>query len=129
MTGDTQNLLKRAKGSGLQKGFTLLEVLMAMAIFAIGILAIATMQISSTNGNATARKVSEASEYGQGQIESLMSGPFANVVNGTTQTNGYTITWTVTPIANPAGLSVQVVVQDPRGVTRSALTFSRYPNI
>ena len=129
MTGDTQNLLKRAKGSGLQKGFTLLEVLMAMAIFAIGILAIATMQISSTNGNATARKVSEASEYGQGQIESLMSGPFANVVNGTTQTNGYTITWTVTPIANPAGLSVQVVVLDPRGVTRSALTFSRYPNI
>ena len=36
-------------------GFTLIEVLIAMAIFSIGILAVGAMQISSTNSNAGAR--------------------------------------------------------------------------
>ncbi len=124
-----QDSPQRAESIKLQAGFTLLEVLMAMAIFAIGVLAIASMQISSTNGNTVSRMASEASEYGQGQIELLMSGPYANVVNGTITTNGYAITWTITPIANPTGRSVQVIVTDPRGDIRSTLTFSRYPNI
>jgi prepilin-type N-terminal cleavage/methylation domain-containing protein len=36
-------------------GFTLIEVLIAMAIFSIGILAVGAMQVSSTNSNAGAR--------------------------------------------------------------------------
>ena len=37
------------------RGFTLIEVLMAMAIFSIGILAVGTMQIHSANSNTGAR--------------------------------------------------------------------------
>ena len=35
------------------KGFTLIEVLITLAIFSIGILAVAAMQMSSTKGNAS----------------------------------------------------------------------------
>ena len=42
--------------AALQGGYTIMEVLIALAIFAIGILGVATMQISSTNGTASARK-------------------------------------------------------------------------
>ena len=41
-------------------GFTLIEVLIAISIFAIGILAIAGMQIKSINLNSAARMQSEA---------------------------------------------------------------------
>ena len=37
------------------QGFTLIEILIAMAIFAIGILAVGSMQITATNTNARAR--------------------------------------------------------------------------
>lgn len=37
-------------------GFTLIEILIAMAVFPIGILAVLSMQISSVNTNTTAKK-------------------------------------------------------------------------
>ena len=37
-----------------EKGFSLIEVLIAMAIFAVGFLALASMQVSATNGNTLA---------------------------------------------------------------------------
>ena len=40
-------------------GYTLIEVMIAMAVFAIGILAIFSMQITSTGSNALARGLTE----------------------------------------------------------------------
>ena len=52
-------------------GFTLIEVLMAMAIFSIGILAVGAMQVSSTNSNAGARIQTEEYTWVVDQIERL----------------------------------------------------------
>ena len=54
-------------------GFTLIEVVIAMAIFAIGFLAIANMQIGSINRNASARWATEAGHWAQDQAERLMN--------------------------------------------------------
>ena len=54
------------------KGFTLIEVLIVMAIFSIGILAVAAMQMTSTKGNASARRMTEATALAENQIENLM---------------------------------------------------------
>ena len=54
------------------RGFTLIEVLIVMAIFSIGILAFAAMQITSTKGNASARRITEATALAEKQIENLM---------------------------------------------------------
>lgn len=47
--------LKRSSARGRQEGFTLIEVLVAMAVFSIGIMAVTTMAIRGFNGFALSR--------------------------------------------------------------------------
>ena len=54
-----------------QQGFTLIEVLIAMAIFSVGMLAVGAMQITSTNTNASARIHTEEYTWVVDQIERL----------------------------------------------------------
>ena len=54
------------------KGFTLIEVLMVMAILAIGILAVMTMQISAANSNSNARRMTDGGNYLADEFERLM---------------------------------------------------------
>ena len=57
-------------------GFTLIEILIALAIFSIGILAIASLQIKSINLNAAARMQSEATVAAVDCMERLLSLPY-----------------------------------------------------
>ncbi len=63
---------KKFKSSYKERGFTLIEVLIAMAIFSIGILGVGTMQLRSTSGNTSARIRTEASIWAQDLVETLM---------------------------------------------------------
>jgi len=56
-----------------QNGFTLIEVMTAMAIFAIGILGVAKMQLLAIEGNSNARGLTEASNLAQNKMEELIS--------------------------------------------------------
>ena len=86
------------------KGFTLIEVLIVMAIFSIGILAVAALQITSTKGNASARRITEATALAENQIEDLMQLPYSHSDlnpdnNPHVLTQGpYTINWNATEI-------------------------------
>ena len=83
-----------------RRGFTLVEVLMAMAIFSIGILAVGTMQINSANSNTGARIHTEEYTWVVGQIERLTALDYSadelsqddphSVARGP-----YTVSWTV----------------------------------
>lgn len=61
------------KNTNNEEGFTLLEVLVALVIFAVGILGVYTMQISSIRGNSKGRQVSEATNDGADRIEQLLA--------------------------------------------------------
>lgn len=63
----------RGKISEHERGFTIIEVLIAMAIFSIGILAVGSMQITATRGNTSAGKMTSASTIAQNQMEQLLS--------------------------------------------------------
>jgi len=88
-----------------QKGFTLIEILIAMAILAIGILGVLKMQISAIKGNATAMRLTEKFSITSNQIEYLMTLPYdhsdLDMTNGTVRLPadqplaGYTMSWTV----------------------------------
>jgi type IV pilus assembly protein PilV len=85
-----------------ENGFTLIEVLIALTIFSIGILAVGTMQFSSMNGTATANHSTQGATWAVDRLEKLMSLPYNhndldNAVHQATSPDGiYTITWTVT---------------------------------
>jgi len=73
---------------------------MAMAILAIGILAVASLQISSAFETRSSEDIANASNLASNQMEQLMLLPFthANLVPGAySNTSGkYQIQWTVT---------------------------------
>ena len=59
-----------------RNGFALIEVLMAMVIFTVGILALTGLQVTTISGNAEARMQTEATAFGAKVVEQLRSLPF-----------------------------------------------------
>ena len=132
---------KRIKSKKIDnsKGFTLIEVLVAMAIFSIGILAIGSMQLAATKGSSSARLSTEAVTIAQSQAETLILLPYNSSPALDTGPHGpnpvgvYSVSWDVwdtltgptpwgaTPAANTK--VVQVVASSPRGLRTATITF------
>ena len=55
-----------------QKGFTLIEILIAITVFAIGILGVAAMQLGAIKGNSYSSHLTEATTLAQNKMEELM---------------------------------------------------------
>lgn len=67
-----------------QLGFTLIEVLVAIFILTIGILAAASMQTTSLKGNYHAKQLSMAVVQGAGQIDTLLGKQLTQTSTDTT---------------------------------------------
>ena len=61
-----------------KKGFTLIEVLVGLVLLAIGLLAIAGMQITSVRGNFYTSNITQASILAQDRMEVLKNLPYAH---------------------------------------------------
>ena len=83
------------------QGFTLIEVLVALAIFSIGILAVFALQMRSINQNTAARIQGEATNLGTLTMERLIGLPYLHddldeAGNPHSQTVGpYRVQWNV----------------------------------
>ena len=64
-----------------EKGFTLIEILIAITVFAIGILAVAKMQITAVKGNSFANNLSKATTLAQNRMEKLIGLPYSDSLN------------------------------------------------
>lgn len=103
-----------------EQGFTLIEVLFAVAVLSFGLLAVSSLQGSAIRGNLMALDRTEAVAWAQNQVESLMALPYANVVSGATVQGNYTITWLVfdnDPIQNCKRVRVTVNYSE-KGIAR-----------
>jgi len=64
-----------------QGGFSLLEVLIALTVLAVGLLGLALFQVTAIQGNSSASDTVAATYYGQDQMERLQLVPFDNLVS------------------------------------------------
>ncbi|MBE0595778.1 MAG: prepilin-type N-terminal cleavage/methylation domain-containing protein [Desulfuromonadales bacterium] len=120
-----------------QAGFTLVEILIAMTIFAFGMLAVATLQITALTGNSAARGVTEANALAQNKLEELQSIPFDDV-NGSAGPEtishygkAYALSWTVDddlPVAGLKTIAVTVQWQEKGGAKTTSLRYIRADN-
>jgi len=91
--------------SNNEKGLTIIEILMAMCILAVGILAVVAMQTASAKGNLTSSMSTDGLNEAVNQLETLMDRAWGHAdldADATANPHGpvisgqYTITWTVT---------------------------------
>ena len=104
-----QNRIRHILAGDREAGFTLIELLIAVTIFAIGLLAVASMQLSAISGNKLGAEWTRATELAQMQIEALKNGDITtaaynadvyndpnNPINETGASGGiYTRSWQV----------------------------------
>ncbi len=113
-----------------KKGFTLIEVLVGLVILAIGLLAIAGMQITSVKGNFFSSNLTQASVLAQDRLEALRNLPWddpaldINTVNeGTLPNTIFTREYTVTLEPGTTMKNITVTVRW-RDDTDHAISFS-----
>jgi len=86
------------------QGFTVVEVLMAITIFAIGFLAVSTLVIATTRNNTTGNIITQATMLGRQKLEQLKMTPDStSLANGSDIHGIFTSTWQIT---NPMGSAV-----------------------
>jgi len=116
--------MEESDGKFNNKGFTMIEILMALAIFSIGILGVASMQILSVNYNGYARRTTEATTIVSELIERTMTLPYdandLDPANNPQQVMSgiYTVTWNVTD--NVDNKTINMTISWPeRSITKS----------
>ncbi len=75
---------KRGPNQGVSRnrGFTLLEVVIAMLLLGIGLLALFALQIRSVQSNAFSNCMTMASGFAQDQVERLRASNWEDISNG-----------------------------------------------
>ncbi|SHO45685.1 prepilin-type N-terminal cleavage/methylation domain-containing protein [Desulfopila aestuarii] len=91
-------MMKKHISSFNEKGFTLIEVLIAIIILAIGIIALAGMQGTSIKGNKHANSITTSSTWAADTVEQIFALDYDSLVTGnrTSSDGNNTIAWTVT---------------------------------
>ncbi len=95
-----------------QRGFTLIETMVAIAVLSLGLLGIASMQLTAVRDNTGANRMTESGTLAQDKLEELMALPYDDPwleeagnppdldSDGNTHQEvgpaGYTIEWEVT---------------------------------
>jgi len=89
----------------IEKGFTLLEILIAISIFSIGVLAVASMQLSAIRGNRLGNEVTQATFLAQDKLEELKnSADIASAPDSNDQQGVFTRSWHITPATGDSHL-------------------------
>jgi type IV pilus assembly protein PilV len=97
-------MIKQHENNLNDNGFTLIEMLIAISIFAIGFLAVASLQISAGKNNRTASETTAAVNIASDRMERLMNASFADALLDSDPANNphpdnqgkYNIQWVVT---------------------------------
>jgi len=121
-------MIRRDKTLAGNRGFTLLEVMIAMVILAIGLLGLAALQVVAIQGNAFGHQMSYATALAQNTFEQLetcalddpaldqSTNPHTQTIVGN-QGVTYTVKWNVqndTPAADMKSIALEVTWESVR---------------
>jgi len=103
------------------KGFSLIEVMIALVILAVALLALAGLMITTTKNTSFGGHMTEAATFAQDKLEQLRASPWTGIIAGADPPLvgatgiSYARSWTVD--ANPTGdqrwVTVTIIWTDP----------------
>ncbi|MCG8472315.1 MAG: prepilin-type N-terminal cleavage/methylation domain-containing protein [Desulfobacterales bacterium] len=102
--------MKKFKTATSQNGMTLIEVMAALVIFSIGILALGSLQLNAIGANSSAKQITEATRLLADQIEILMAAEWNSGKTATPLHQGehlstayppFTLNWKIADTAAP----------------------------
>jgi prepilin-type N-terminal cleavage/methylation domain-containing protein len=107
-------------------GYSLLEILVAMAIFSIVSVALTSSITSGIRINHASERLTQATVFAQDILEALSARPTARTSGSDTPQPGFTRTWTVMPeVPQPGVTQIDVTVSwtdyQPRMITLSTV--------
>ncbi len=107
-----------------ETGFTLIEVLIALLVLSVGLLAMNTMQVMAVRTNTVASSMTTANSLAQGMVDRFRSDP-SNVANFAASTTIDLVGWQA-QVANalPSGQGTVAVAPIPTNLNRVTVTVS-----
>ena len=95
-------------------GFTLVELLVAATVLAVGVLALLGVTANANRLVSSGDRVATAAFYAQQRLEALQARDCATLAPGAeTQADVYDLEWTITPAFGGDAQRVQVLVSYP----------------
>jgi type IV pilus modification protein PilV len=104
---------------GKRAGFTLVELLVAMMVFAVGMLGLAATAGSVTRMMGGAKRQTIAAMVAQSRLERIRSSPCSTLLGGTDTVRGIVSAWTVTAVSRGVNVSETVTYRAARNTTHS----------
>ncbi|NUQ20772.1 MAG: prepilin-type N-terminal cleavage/methylation domain-containing protein [Gemmatimonadaceae bacterium] len=103
----------------LRRGFTIVELLVAMMVFAVGVLGLAatTATVARLMGSASRQTI--AATVAQSRIEKLRARSCAALASGSETVRGVTSSWTVVVATRGDSITETVTFPTARGTTRT----------
>jgi type II secretion system protein I len=110
-------------------GFTLLEILIALIIFSIGLLALTSLTVTATRTGSYGGRMTEAVTFAQDKLEELKTNSWDNIVSGADQKTGptgvnYTRNWKVLEKETQNLKTVSITIDWNDGVDHSISFFT-----
>jgi type II secretion system protein I len=96
-----------------RRGFTLVEVLVAMVLFAMALAAVLTLSTALARMNGLYRNLTMATALAEQKVEQLLRQGYTAASSGSDRVGVYTREWVVTPLTAPVRKHVMVTTSWP----------------
>ena len=100
---------RHASGAKSRAGFTIVELIVAMIVFAVGVLGLAATAASVTRLMGGATRQTIAANIAQSRLEKLRASPCGTLTNGADTTRGVVSAWTVQPVTRGVNVTETVI--------------------
>ena len=108
----------------MERGFTVVEVLIAVLVLSIGLLGLAASAAVTTRMIGQGQRYSETSAMAAQRFEMLRSQSCASMSAGSASAGRFGVSWAVTTVASGRARGVTLVVTSPTGRGMRADSFA-----
>lgn len=107
-----------------RRGFTLIEVLVALVVLSVALVAMIPMLLQSIRGNYFGKETTQSAAVCQDKLEELRRVPYASLAAGNDTVDGIDRKWEIADYGDLRGIEVTTEWTDGRGQKHTSRFFT-----